>query len=270
MRERPEYNYHGLLDYLSRGRNKNDRPTDTSCLRVIRAGGEPCVKMHSTTIARFHENGTITVNAGGWKNSLTTRQRIGDVTGAKIFTIAQHLKRRFVNTTRLYVSGMPNGVPYANDCVISRGSVIQHPEMAKQGVTDIRELSEDVRVVRKERKEVVEYYAARRALAKMLRPVLNFIDEKVIAETPTPRTSLDWLQDILFDEIEAEDVMGVACALIDLGKPTGGYWAESSYDAANNASYLQKGIASIVGRGSWAYFEHAGLIDVESVRCMEA
>jgi hypothetical protein len=270
MRERPKYNYHGLLDYLSRGRNKNDRPGDKASLRIQRIGGEPCVNMYSTTIARFHEDGTITINAGGWEDSSTTRQRIGDVAGAWIFTIASHLKRRFVETTRLYVAGMPNGVPYARDCVISRGSVIRHPEMEKQGVTDIRELSESVRGVRKERKEVVEYYAARRALAKKLRPMLHFIDERVLAATPTPRTSLDWLEDVLFNEIEAEDTMGVACALIDLGKPVGGYCGKSQYDAARNGDYVQKGIGSLVGPGSWAYFESAGLIDVESVRCMEA
>lgn len=270
MRERPKYNYHDLLSYLSRGRNKNDRPTDKSSLRIVRQGGEPCVKLHSTTIARFHEDGTLTLNCGGWEDSSTTRQHVGYVTGASIFTIAAHLKRRFVETTRLYVAGMPNGVPYARDCVISRGSVIRHPEMEKQGITDIRELSENVRVVRKERKEVVEYYAARRALAKKLRPILHFVDERVLAETPTPRTSLDWLEDILFNEIEAEDMMGVACALIDLGKPVGGYWGKSEYDAARNGDYVQKGIGSLVGPGSWAYFESAGLIDVESVRCMEA
>lgn len=270
MRERPKYNYHGLLDYLSRGRNKNDRPSDKSSLRIVRQGGEPCVRMHSTTIARFHEDGTITINAGGWEDSVTTRDNIGEVTGASIFSLASHLKRRFVETTRLYVAGMPNGVPYARDCVISRGSVIRHPEMEKQGVTDIFELSENVRVVRKDRKEVVEYYAARRALAKKLRPILNFIDERVLAETPTPRASLDWLEDVLFNEIEAEDMMGVACALVDLGKPTGGYWSKSEYDATKNGDYLQRGIGSLVGPGSWAYFESAGLIDVESVRCMEA
>lgn len=270
MRERPKYNYHGLLDYLSRGRNKNDRPSDKSALRIVRQGGEPCVKMYSTTIARFHEDGTITINAGGWEDSTTTRANIGEVTGASIFSLASHLKRRFVESTRLYVAGMPNGVPYARDCVISWGSVIRHPEMEKQGVTDIRELSENVRVVRKDRKEVVEYYAARRALVKKLRPILNFIDERVLAETPTPRTSLDWLEDILFNEIEAEDVMGVACALVDLGLPTGGYWSKSEYDATKNGDYLQRGIGSLVGPGSWAYFKNAGLIDVESVRCMEA
>ena len=270
MRERPKYNYHDLLSYLSRGRNKNDRPTDKSALRVVRQGGEPCVKLHSTTIARFHEDGTITINAGGREDSDTTRANIGEVTGASIFSIASHLKRRFVESTRLYVAGMPNGVPYADWCVISRGSAIHHPEMAKQGVTDIRELSEYVRVVRKERKEVVEYYAARRALAKKLRPILYFIDERVLAETPTPRTSLYWLEDILFNEIEAEDMMGVACALIDLGKPTGGRWSKSEYDASKNGDYLQRGIGSLVGPGSWDYFENAGLIDFESVRCMEA
>lgn len=226
--------------------------------------------MYSVNIARFHENGTITINAGGWEDSITTRANIGEVTGASIFTIASHLKRRFVETTRLYVAGMPNGVPYARDCVISWGSVIRHPEMEKQGVTDIRELSENVRVVRKERKEVIDYYAARRALVKKLRPILHFIDARVLAETPTPRTSLDWLEGILFNEIEAEDMMGVACALINRGKPVGWYWGKSEYDAARNGDYVQKGIGSLVGPGSWAYFESAGLIDVESVRCMEA
>ena len=81
MRERPRYNYSGLLSYLDRGRNKNDRPTDKHSLRIVRTHEGPAVQMYRTRIATFHENGTITIDLGGYEDSVTTRANVGEVAG---------------------------------------------------------------------------------------------------------------------------------------------------------------------------------------------
>ena len=270
MQQRPNYSYQGLLTYLQGGRNKNDRPTNKHSLRVIRAGGEPCVKLYSTTIARFHEDGTITINAGGWEDSNPMRATIGEVTGASIFSIASHLKRRFVESTRLYVAGMPNGVPFVDGCIVKRGTCIWHPEMKVQGIDDIEAMTEDKRVINKAK--AAPYYAARRALLKRLRPMLHFIDQRVLEGTRQPYRLLDWLEDVLTNPPADDELMQVACHLVDLGAPSdnGQWWNKNSlFDPAKVPEYVQRGLTRCVGVSSWDYLDHIGAIETVQVPCRD-
>ena len=269
MKQRPNYSYNGLLTYLAGGRNKNDRPTNKHSLRIIRTGGEPAVRMHRTTIAVFHENGTITINAGGWEDSMCTRDKIGEVTGVSLFSVDSHLKRYFSQSTRLYALGLPRGVPYARDCIARSGGIIWHPDMKEQGIEDIRDLQEEVRRVDKDKPAVKEYYAARRSLLKRLRPILHFIDEGVIESTRTANAGYDWLEDVLFSEINEEDAMYVACTLVEKGKPETGYWQKSKFDTKDVPKYLQNGIGKIVGPSSWGFLSHLDLIDTVMMPCRE-
>jgi hypothetical protein len=269
MRERPKYNYHGLLDYLSRGRNKNDRPGDKASLRIQRIGGEPVVRMYRANIATFHSNGSITIDVGGWEDSMTTRANVGEVTGASIFTIAQHKKRAIEQSTRLYVSGMPSGVPYRNGCIVERGSAVWHPAMKEQNISDIRDLVEDMKVVNKEK--AAPYYKARKALLKRIRPVLHFIDERVLEGIRQPHHLKEWLEDILTNPPADDELMQVACHLVDLGKPSdSGHWSrKSGFDPEKAGEYAQRGIAKCVGASSWGYLEHIGALETVKVRCMD-
>lgn len=269
MRERPKYNYHDLLSYLSRGRNKNDRPTDKSSLRIVRTNEGPAVRMYRTRIATFHENGTITINVGGWADSVTTRQRVGEVTGASIFTIAQHKKRAIGQSTRLYVSGMPSGLPFTNGCIVESGSCIWHPDMEKQGVDDVRNMTEDKLVINKAK--AAPYYKARKALLKRIKPMLHFIDENVLADTSKPYRLLEWLEDVLFNPPGDDELMVVACQLVDLGKPNGkgNWWKKGGFDADKVGEYVQRGLTKCVGASSWEFLEHIGALDTVQVLCRE-
>ena len=271
MRERPKYNYHDLLSYLSRGRNKNDRPTDKSALLVVRQGGEPCVKLYGTTIARFHEDGTITINAGGWEDSNTTRANIGEVTGASIFSIAAHKRRATENTTRIYVGHrLRDGVPFVDGCIVKRGTCIWHPEMKVQGIDDIEAMTEDKRVINKAK--AAPYYAARRALLKRLRPMLHFIDQRVLEGTRQPYRLLDWLEDVLTNPPADDELMQVACHLVDLGAPSdnGQWWNKNSlFDPAKVPEYVQRGLTRCVGVSSWDYLDHIGAIETVQVPCRD-
>ena len=266
MRERPKYDYHNLLAYLSRGRNKNDRPTDKASLRVINVGGEPAVKMHSTTIARFHENGTITVSAGSWEDSSTTRANIGEVAGLSMFSIPSHMKRRVGTSCRAYVPGMTYGVPFENGCIVRRGCLVWTPAMKVQGIEDIRELQEPIRVTNKEKAE--PYYKARRELLKRARPMLHFISSEMASAASEPRSRrAEWFEDILFDPPSDEDLMDVLTVLVKLGMPNGGYWRQAEFNQEAVPQYVQRGMAECAGPSSWDILEAIGALDTVMTLC---
>lgn len=269
MRARPRYNYSGLLSYLDQGRNKNDRPTDKHSLRIVRTHEGPAVEMYRTRIATFHENGTITIDLGGYEDSPATRDNISAVAGVSVFTIAQHKKRAISNSTRIYASGLPSGLPYVRGCIVERGSVIWHPHMKEQGVTDVRDLTEEKKVINKEK--AAPYYKARKALLKRIKPMLHFIDENVLADTSKPYRRMDWLEDVLFNPPGDDDLMVVACQLVDLGKPngSGNWWKKGGFDADKISDYVQRGLTKCVGASSWDFLDHIGALDTVPVRCMD-
>lgn len=269
MRARPRYSYDGLLTYLAGGRNKNDRPTDKRSLRIVRTHEGPAVQMYRTNIATFHDNGTITIDCGGFEDRVTTRDNVVETTGASIFTIAQHKKRAIQQSTRIYTHGVPSGLPFANGCIVKSGSCIWHPAMKEQGVEDVRDLVEDKLVINKEKAE--PYYAARRALLKRIKPMLHFIDENVLAGTSKPYRLMDWFEDVLFNPPSDDDLMVVACQLVDLGKPgdSGQWWKKGGFDADKVGEYVQRGLTKCVGASSWGFLEHIDALDTVQVLCRE-
>ena len=271
MRARPRYNYSGLLSYLDQGRNKNDRPTDKHSLRIVRTHEGPAVQMYRTRIATFHENGTITIDLGGYEDSVTTRANVGEVAGVSVFTIAQHKKRAINNSTRIYASGLPSGLPYVRGCIVERGSVIWHPDMKEQGVDDVRKLTEEKLVINKEK--AAPYYKARKALLKRIKPMLHFIDAEVVSNAPhcAGHRLMDWLEDVLFNPPGDDDLMVVACQLVDLGKPnnSGNWWKKGGFDVDKVGDYVQRGLTKCVGASSWDFLGHIGALDTVPVRCMD-
>ncbi len=255
MRQRPHYSY--------------DRPTGKHSLRIVRSGGEPVVRMYSANIATFHSNGTITIHLGGWEDNMTARANVGEVTGASIFTIAQHKKRAIEQSTRLYVSGMPSGVPYRNGCIVERGSAVWHPDMKEQNISDIRDLVEDMKVVNKEK--AASYYEARKALIKRIKPMLHFVDENVLEGIRQPYRLMEWLEDVLFNPPgDDDDLMVVACQLVKLGEPLRiGQWKEGDFDPERVGEYVQRGLTNCVGASSWDFLKHIGALDTVQVLCRE-
>lgn len=267
---RPNYSYEGLLRHLSGGRNKNDRPTNVHCLRVVRVGGEPAIKMYRTNIALFHKDGTITLNVGSYEDSMCTRQRVGEVTGASITTIAQHKKRSTKQTTRIYAGGrFPNGLPYANGCVVRRGIVIEHPWTREQKVASLEELTEEILVPNKEKAKT--YYAARRALVKRMRPMYGFIDARALEGVRDPHHVLDWFEDVLFTPPTDEDIYHTLRQLVALGCPSlfDTWKAAPTFGPDDVANYVQRGMTKCAGPSSWDILDHLKMIDTVRVRCCE-
>lgn len=269
MSTRPRYNYEGLLRHLADGRNKDDRPTDKASLRVKRNWvGNPTVYMYHTPIAEFHPTGAITVRAGGYDARTTTRANIGDVVGVTLFYPRKNPGVH--HGTRIYVTGMPNGVPFKDGCIVVRGSCEWHPDMPAKGITDIRNMTEEVEEVIPEARK--KYHAALRAFREQTRPFLSFIDRATV-ETSTlhwgARSS--WFADFLLEPVPDEDIVGVVHALVSLGgyqswkwsNPTGGIWRDDALHLFN------KGIEEVTGASSWGVLRAMGGIRTVTKLCRE-
>ena len=269
MREIPRYNYNGLLTYLAGGRNKDNRPTNKASLRVLRINGEPVVRMYGANIATFHSDGRITLGGGGWEDSVTTRANIREVTGASIFTIESRKRRAIVQRTRVSSAGMLHGVPYKDGCVVERGNVVWHPDMAEQKISDIRDLVEDVKVVSRYKAE--PYYKARKELLARIRPLLYFIDERMLEGVRRPWNLTEWLEGVLTRPLADSELLQVAIQLIDLGAPDRSeYWRRKHvFNPDNVGEYARRGVAKCAGVSSWDYLTRIGALDTVKVRCME-
>ena len=270
MRKRVNYNYDALKSYIARGRSKHDRPLDIVSLRARLYGDDVVVQMHSTDLARFKPDGTTVLNMGGWEDSITTRANVGEITGVRVYTIAQHKKRSVKQGTRIYAGHQfPYGLPYANGCIIRHGTCIWHPSMKEQGIDDIAQLTEEIKVVNKEKAK--PYYFARRALVKSFRHMYGFVDAKVLEGVSTPRDATAWFEDILTDLPAEEDTFATLLQLVRIGCPALIYtWKKPpEFGIGDVAGYVQNGMAKCAGAGSWRILDEMGAIETVNVLCKE-
>ena len=267
----PRFNYDALRTYILGGRSKRDRPLKSACLRAHLYGDEPVVRMYSTDIARFHSDGTITVSAGNWGTSSTTRNNIGEVTGLSLFSLSGTLKRQVAATTRAYAGyRFPHGLPFEDGIKVKHGTVVWHPEMERQGVSDIHLMREAVEVEDKEKSR--PYREARRALLRRLRPFKHFISDESLNQFVTPHRPTAWFEGVL-DDTTDDELYGVACQLCLLGMPAqrGYRWgrAQPTLNADTIDQYIQRGIAACVGASSWLYLKVNDMTKTEMVLCTE-
>lgn len=68
-------NYKQLEHYLSKGRNKDDRPIANNTRVIRRSPTTIAIKLHNTDVLTFFENDSIQLNTDGWK-TVTTKDRI--------------------------------------------------------------------------------------------------------------------------------------------------------------------------------------------------
>jgi len=269
MSTRPRYNYEGLLRHLAGGRNQNERPTDKASLCVKRVwGGNPTVYMYHTPIAEFHPTGAITVRAGGYDSFVTTRANIADVAGARLFS--PRPKPGVPRDTRIYVAGMPNGVPFKDGCIVVRGSCEWHPDMPAKGVTDIRNMTEEVEEVIPEVRK--KYHAALRAFRKQARPFLSFIDRATVENASISWGSrFDWFADILSAPVPDEDIVGVVHLLVSLGGYQSWKWSNPTGGIGRDAALhlFNAGIKAIAGPSSWSVLREMGGIRTVNKLCRE-
>lgn len=268
MRNNPRFNRNALLTFLAGGRAKDYRPTGKRSLTVHLRGGDPVVRMYNTDIACFHDDGTITVNAGCWLDSMTTRQNIGEVTGLSVFTIDRHLKRHVSQDARAYAPGFPHGVPFRDGIKVRYGQVIWHPDMNEQKIGNMGLMTEEYHV--EDEVAAKPYRDARRAFVKRVKHLLPFVSQENLPGN-NPRNPTEWLEDILFSPPADEDLFAVLCQLVAIGQPKGrGYWANmSGFDEANVGNYLQRGLSVCSGPASWDILNELGAIKTERRLCVE-
>lgn len=269
MSTRPRYNYEGLLQHLAWGRDKNDRPTDKASLRVKRNWvGNPTVYMYHTPIAEFHPTGAITVRAGGYDASTTTRANIGDVVGVTLFS--PRPKPGVPRDTRIYVAGMPNGVPFKDGCIVVRGSCEWHPDMPGLGITDIRNMTEEVEEVIPEVRK--KYHTALRAFRKQARPFLSFIDRAMVDDrAPERGFRFRWFADLLSGPVPDEDIVNAVHALVSLGGYQSWKWSNPTGGIGRDAALhlFNAGIKAIAGPSSRSVLREMGGIRTVTRLCRE-
>lgn len=76
--------YKELTEYLAAGRRPDRRrlANNTYCER--REGGRLAIRLHQTDVLCFDQDGTITLNSGGWKTN-TTKARLNEFSPAEVW-----------------------------------------------------------------------------------------------------------------------------------------------------------------------------------------
>jgi hypothetical protein len=97
--------YQEFLAYIEAGKNKTDRPLANNT-RVRKVENDIAIRLHDTDIIVLHENGTATLNSGGWRTK-TTKERINEYSTARIW---QRLSIWYISDKRgnetLFYDGM--------------------------------------------------------------------------------------------------------------------------------------------------------------------
>lgn len=69
--------YRTALEYLETGRDPLYRKTEYETAIVTDGDGSPVVRLFDTHIVTYHEDGSVTLNSGGW-HTVTTKRRMND------------------------------------------------------------------------------------------------------------------------------------------------------------------------------------------------
>lgn len=86
--------YESAIAFLSGGRNKTSRPIENNT-RIEKRGEDYAVVLHSTDVVTYHEDGSVTLNSGGWF-TITTKDRINRHMGIPGIRVYSDLGRWFI------------------------------------------------------------------------------------------------------------------------------------------------------------------------------
>jgi hypothetical protein len=75
--------YSELAEYLTKGKNKDNRPIANNTRVIRRAENMIAIRLHNTDIITFYENGAIGLNSNGW-TTITTKDRMNRFTPRNI------------------------------------------------------------------------------------------------------------------------------------------------------------------------------------------
>lgn len=73
----------GLRAFILKGRNKTSRKIDNNTVARLLDNNGVAIKLHDTDIIKYDNNGTVTLNSGGWK-TVTTKERLNKYTQAGV------------------------------------------------------------------------------------------------------------------------------------------------------------------------------------------
>ena len=131
--------YHGMLDVLRTARSiERGKPIDRNT-RLMMRGTSVAVRLHETDIVTYAEDGSVTLNTGGWK-TVTTKDRINNFSP---FAVWSRRGTWFVHG----IGSEP--VPFADGMTITAAG-----EVRGAGPADTEQVERDTR------KAVKEYAAA--------------------------------------------------------------------------------------------------------------
>lgn len=94
-------------------RNAERRKVGNNTYAEILPNGSVGIKLHNTYVVKIHEDGTYTLNSGGWQTS-TTKDRINQYSPKKVY---QRDFQWYVQWTS--ASGCTNSVPFMDGAVVS-------------------------------------------------------------------------------------------------------------------------------------------------------
>lgn len=86
--------YSEAVEFLDGGRSKTSRPIENNT-RVERRGADVAIKLHDTDVVTYHEDGSVTLNSGGWL-TVTTKDRINRYLGQRKLRVWSDRGRWFI------------------------------------------------------------------------------------------------------------------------------------------------------------------------------
>ena len=112
-------NYEEAVEFLSKGRNHDNRPLVSNTRLERRDADTIAVRLYETDIVTFHSDGKITLNSGGWR-TITTKDRINSfnpayvstdngrwfILGTKTYPGETYVSRDWENPLSLFYDGM--------------------------------------------------------------------------------------------------------------------------------------------------------------------
>ena len=122
-------NYKGAVEYLSKGRNKDDRPIGTGRNTRLqrRDNGAIAVKYSNTDVVTYLPNGDMVLESDGWL-TVTTKARMNEyVEGFRIYQEDKtwYVVKRLVGETGAFLGyDWDNSIPYADGMVLHQDGTV--------------------------------------------------------------------------------------------------------------------------------------------------
>ncbi len=103
--EREKMNYTEAVKMVRGKRNADRRKVGNNTYAEILPDGSVGIMLHSTYVVKIHEDGTYTLNSGGW-NTSTTKDRINQYSPVRVYQRQYQWYVRLNSKEYPYMDGM--------------------------------------------------------------------------------------------------------------------------------------------------------------------